>query len=138
MIEEIVTDIEECQDPRDQFELLIELGEQLEELEEKWKCEQFRVQGCTSNVWLVAIPDQKSRSGLSFKAGSDALLVKGLVALVLFLIRDLTASEIAGYDFEAKFDQLGLARHLSPSRSNGLKSMAERVRLLAAGIQTPG
>jgi len=133
MINEIVQDIEECEDPREQFELLIELGDQASPLEEKWKIENFRVQGCTSNVWLVALPDEDSPSGLRFLADSDAHLVRGLVTLVLHLVKDKSAAEIASYDFESKFDTLGLARHLSSARSNGLKSMADRVRQLASG-----
>ncbi|QDV63022.1 SufE family protein [Crateriforma conspicua] len=131
MIDEIVQDIEDCDDPREQFELLIELGDQAESLDDKWKIENFRVQGCTSNVWLVALPDESSPSGLKFLADSDAHLVRGLVTLVLYLVKDKTAAEIAEYDFESKFDQLGLARHLSSARSNGLKSMADRVRQLS-------
>ncbi|TWT68191.1 SufE family protein [Crateriforma conspicua] len=131
MIDEIVQDIEDCDDPREQFELLIELGDQAESLDDKWKIENFRVQGCTSNVWLVALPDDSSPSGLKFLADSDAHLVRGLVTLVLYLVKDKTAAEIAEYDFESKFDQLGLARHLSSARSNGLKSMADRVRQLS-------
>ncbi len=133
MIDEIVADIEECEDPREQFELLIELGDQAEALDDKWKIENFRVQGCTSNVWLVALPEDDSPSGLKFMADSDAHLVRGLVTLVLHLVKDKTAEQIAAYDFETKFDELGLARHLSSARSNGLKSMADRVRQLAAG-----
>ncbi|TWU67680.1 SufE family protein [Crateriforma conspicua] len=131
MIDEIVQDIEDCDDPREQFELLIELGDQAESLDDKWKIENFRVQGCTSNVWLVALPDDSSPSGLKFLADSDAHLVRGLVTLVLYLVKDKTADEIAAYDFESKFEQLGLARHLSSARSNGLKSMADRVRQLS-------
>ncbi|WP_168565263.1 SufE family protein [Crateriforma spongiae] len=131
MIDEIVQDIEDCDDPREQFELLIELGDQAESLDDKWKIENFRVQGCTSNVWLVALPDDSSPSGLKFLADSDAHLVRGLVTLVLYLVKDKTAEEIAAYDFESKFEQLGLARHLSSARSNGLKSMADRVRQLS-------
>ncbi|MEM9646452.1 MAG: SufE family protein [Planctomycetota bacterium] len=134
MIDEIVADIEECEDPREQFELLIELGDQAESLDDQWKIENFRVQGCTSNVWLVALPDESATSGLKFMADSDAHLVRGLVTLVLHLVKDKTLKEIAGFDFESKFDELGLARHLSSARSNGLKSMADRVRQLAAGL----
>lgn len=131
MIDEIVTDIEECDDPREQFELLIELGDQAEALDNQWKIENFRVQGCTSNVWVVALPDDTTPSQLKFMADSDAHLVRGLVTLVLHMVKDKTADEISGFDFESRFDELGLARHLSSARSNGLKSMADRVRQLA-------
>lgn len=134
MIDEIVTDIEECEDPREQFELMIELGDHAEPLDKKWRVEEFRVQGCTANVWLVPQPSKTAPSGIHFLADSDSHLVRGLVTLVIHLIKDKTADEIAGYDFEAKFEKLGLARHLSSSRSNGLKSMANRVRQLAAAV----
>jgi len=129
--EDIANELAECLDSEEQYELLIELGDELPEMPEEWKTEENRVQGCTSRVWLVAkdSPDEHVR----FCADSDALIVKGLIALLISMVNNRTPEEIIAYDIEGQFKRLNLERHLSRSRSNGFFSMVRRIRELAAG-----
>lgn len=131
MIEEILADFEDCDDPTERFELLMELGDEAEPLDDKWKIEDFRVQGCTSNVWLIALPDEAQPSGLRFGADSDSHLVRGLATLLIHMVESRPAKEISEFDFVGQFDKLGLAKHLGQARSNGLRSMANRIQTLA-------
>ena len=131
MIEEIIADFEACDDATEQFELLMELGDEADPLDDQWKTEEFRVQGCTSNVWLMVKPSESNPSGIQFVADSDSHLVRGLATLLIHFVTPLDLDQIAQYDFVAQFDKLGLARHLGQARSNGLRSMAERIKSLA-------
>lgn len=108
--------------------LLMQWGERLTPLEETERCEANRVHGCESSVWLVAGHDGER---LSFRASSDARLLRGLLALLLVRVNGLTAAELAAVDIADWFAQLGLSRQLSPSRSNGLNAVLARIRELA-------
>lgn len=113
--------------------LLMQWGEQLAPLPEAERCEANRVQGCESQVWLLA---EANGAHWQFRAGSDARLLRGLLALLLARVNGLPASELAQLDLPDWFAQLGLARHLSPSRSNGLQAVLTRMQqLLAAADQ---
>ncbi|MCQ4348502.1 SufE family protein [Pseudomonas stutzeri] len=111
--------------------LLMQWGERLEPLSEEERCEANRVHGCESTVWLVPGGDA---TRLRFRAASDARLLRGLLALLLLRVNGLSAAELAEVDVVDWFDRLGLARQLSPSRSNGLNAVLTRIRELAAGI----
>lgn len=104
--------------------LLMSWGEQLEPLSEEERSEANRVAGCESLVWLVAKPGE---SGWQFRATSDARLIRGLLALLLVRVNGLPADALQALDLAAWFNQLGLARHLSPSRSNGLQAVLKRM-----------
>lgn len=109
--------------------LLMQWGERLEPLGETERSDEHRVQGCESNVWLVA----DSRDGhWNFRAYSDARLLRGLLALLLVRVEGLPADELAAIDLPDWFDQLGLGRQLSPSRSNGLNAVLKRMQDLIA------
>lgn len=108
--------------------LLMQWGERLEPLSDAERCDGNRVHGCESNVWLVA---GHAGQRLHCRAASDARLLRGLLALLLLRINGLTAEELAGVDLAAWFASLGLARQLSPSRSNGLNAVLQRIRELA-------
>ncbi|EKT4481057.1 SufE family protein [Pseudomonas putida] len=109
--------------------LLMQWGERLEPLAEADKTEANRVHGCESLVWLVAeLDDGQWR----FKASSDARLLRGLLALLLVRVQGLTSQELAGLDLREWFTQLGLERQLSPSRSNGLHAVLQRMAELAS------
>jgi len=108
--------------------LLMQWGERLAPLAEAERCEGNRVHGCESNVWLVAGHDGER---LSFRASSDARLLRGLLALLLLRVNGLTAAELAEVDVADWFARLGLSRQLSPSRSNGLNAVLTRIRELA-------
>jgi cysteine desulfuration protein SufE len=108
--------------------LLMQWGERLAPLSEAERCEANRVHGCESLVWLVA---QQQGGTWQFRAGSDARLLRGLLAVLLARVDDLSGEELAALDLADWFDQLGLARQLSPSRSNGLNAVLQRMRELA-------
>jgi cysteine desulfuration protein SufE len=113
--------------------LLMQWGEQLAPLSDAERCEANRVQGCESQVWLLA---ERDGAHWQFRASSDARLLRGLLALLLARANGLTGEELARLDLADWFAQLGLARQLSPSRSNGLQAVLIRMqRLLEANDQ---
>lgn len=109
--------------------LLMQWGDRLEPLDDAQKCEANRVHGCESLVWLVAENDQGQ---WHFKANSDARLLRGLLALLLVRVQGLPSAELAQVDLRGWFTQLGLERQLSPSRSNGLHAVLQRMAELAS------
>lgn len=107
--------------------LLMQWGDQLAPLSDEERCEANRVQGCESQVWLLAEHDG---AHWQFRASSDARLLRGLLALLLARVNGLAQSELTQLDLPDWFTQLGLARHLSPSRSNGLQAVLTRMQLV--------
>ncbi|QKE62403.1 SufE family protein [Aquipseudomonas campi] len=110
--------------------LLMQWGERLAPLSEEDKQEVNRVSGCESQVWLVG---EIQESRWQFRATSDARLIRGLLAVLLARVDGLSAAELDALDLADWFNQLGLARQLSPSRSNGLNAVLQRMRELVAG-----
>ncbi|WP_416467138.1 SufE family protein [Pseudomonas sp. LFS044] len=109
--------------------LLMQMGDRLAPLEDAQKCEANRVHGCESLVWLVV----EQRDGQwRFKAGSDARLLRGLLALLLVRVQGLNSAELAALDLREWFTRLGLERQLSPSRSNGLHAVLQRMAELVS------
>ncbi|MHC8315920.1 SufE family protein [Pseudomonas sp. LB3P31] len=108
--------------------LLMQWGDRLPALNDVDKIEANRVHGCESQVWLVGTLHEDR---WQFAASSDARLIRGLVALLLARVNGLSASELQQVDLPDWFNQLGLARQLSPSRSNGLNAVLQRMRELA-------
>lgn len=107
--------------------LLMQWGERLEPLTEAERNDQQRVLGCESKVWLVA---EQQAGSWQFRAASDARLIRGLLALLLARVNGLEATSLAELDLADWFNQLGLGRQLSPSRSNGLNAVLLRMRQL--------
>ncbi len=108
--------------------LLMQWGERLAPLSEEERGGASRVHGCESQVWLVG---ECTQDHWQFRAASDARLIRGLLAVLLARVNGLSASELAALDLADWFGQLGLARQLSPSRSNGLNAVLQRMRELA-------
>ncbi|MFF7108193.1 SufE family protein [Pseudomonas sichuanensis] len=108
--------------------LLMQCGDRLEALDDSEKTEANRVHGCESLVWLVAAQENGQ---WRFKASSDARLLRGLLALLLVRVQGVASDELATLDLNGWFTQLGLERQLSPSRSNGLHAVLQRMGELA-------
>lgn len=116
-------------DWEERYRYLIELGRALEPLDDTLKTPETFVQGCTSQVWMVAREGAEGR--WHFVADSDAHIVRGLIAVLLTAYQDKTAAEIAAVDIEARFSEIGLDEHLSPNRRNGFFAMVQRIKALA-------
>jgi len=126
--EDVEAEFEAFDDWDDKYRLLIDLGRALAPMPDVLKTEATRVRGCASQVWLYP-----ARAGetLHFAADSDAAIVKGLVALVLLLVQDRAPAAIDIAAVKMRLDRLGLARHLSSNRTQGLASMLARIGELA-------
>ncbi len=125
--QEIIEEFSVYEDWMDKYSYLIELGNELKDLDPKDKIDQYLIKGCQSRVWLVSdFVDGK----IIFRGESDAVIVKGLVALLLRVVSNQTPKDII--DNELYFvDEIGLKQHLSPTRSNGLLSMIKQIKLYA-------
>jgi len=125
--QEIIEEFSVYDDWMDKYGYLIELGNELKDLDPKEKTDEFLIRGCQSRVWLISdFVDGK----IVFRAESDAVIVKGMVALLLRVVSNRTPKEIL--DNELFFvDEIGLKQHLSPTRSNGLLSMIKQIKLYA-------
>ena len=128
-IEEVIENFEFLGDWEEKFTYLIELGKKLPALSDTDKIEQYRVQGCQASVWLRVIP--KKSDIYEIHADSDAFIVKGLIVVLLLIYNFKTAKQILDTDSSKIFEQLGLDKHLSPTRRNGLHSMVSRIKALA-------
>lgn len=129
--QEIVEEFSGFEDWMDKYAYLIEIGNELKPIDPKYKIESNLIRGCQSRVWL----HQEFTDGkIIFEAESDALIVKGLVALLLRIYSDRTPKEIL--ESEPRFiDDIGLRQHLSPTRSNGLLAMVKQMKLYALAYE---
>ena len=125
--DEIIEEFSGFDDWMDKYQLLIDLGNEQEPLEDKYKTEQNLIDGCQSRVWLVA---DFVDGIISFRAESDALIVKGIVALLIRVLSGHTPQEILDADLYF-IEEIGLKEHLSPTRSNGLVAMVKQMRSYA-------
>lgn len=127
--QDIAENLSFLDDWEDRYKYLIELGQSLPKLADGERNDVNKVNGCVSQVWLVADPQQiNGAPGFHLRGESDAMIVQGLVAVLLALYSDRPASEIAETDAIALFDELGLREHLTTQRSNGLVAMVNRIR----------
>lgn len=128
-IEALKEDFSIIDEWEDRYRYVIELGRALPPLAEEERIPANKVQGCASQVWIAA-HEEKNASGprLSFTGDSDALIVKGLIAIIFRLFSGRLASEILATDAGAVLDELGLREHLTPQRSNGVASMVTRIK----------
>lgn len=129
-IDEIRDNFELLDDWDDRYRYVIELGRTLTPMPDAEHSADNKVQGCASQVWLsrTAARNDRGETVLSFLGDSDAHIVRGLIAILLALYSGRTPQAILETDAIAVFDQLGFKEHLTPQRSNGLRSMVERVR----------
>ena len=125
--DEVIEEFADFTDWMDKYQLLIDLGNELQPLDVKYKTEDNLIDGCQSRVWLQA----DCRDGLLyFTAESDALIVKGIIALLIRVLSGHTPQEIIDADLYF-IDRIGLKDHLSPTRSNGLLAMVKQIRMYA-------
>ena len=125
--DEIIAEFEDFDDWMDRYQLLIDLAGQQPALDPKYKTESNLIEGCQSRVWLQA---DYADGLVHFQADSDALIVKGIVALLLRVLNDLPPEEISSADLYF-IERIGLREHLSPTRSNGLVAMVRQMRMYA-------
>ena len=126
--DEIIEEFDGLDDWMDRYQMLIDLGNEQEPLPEQYKNESNLIDGCQSRVWLTA--DLNDEGRVVFQAESDALIVKGLVALLIRVLSDHTPDEILEADLHFMED-IGLKEHLSPTRSNGLLAMLKQMKMYA-------
>jgi cysteine desulfuration protein SufE len=129
-IDEIIANFSLLDEWDDRYRYLIELGRMLPPLPDEDRTEANKVRGCTSQVWLTTDVQPNGGAGpvLTFQGDSDAHIVRGLVAVLFALYSGKHAREILDRDAIALFEQLGLRDHLTPQRSNGFRSMVDRIR----------
>ena len=130
--DEIIEEFTALDDWMDRYQMLIDLGEEQSPLADADKTEQNLIDGCQSRVWIVC---EEKDGRLHFRADSDALIVKGLVALVLQVVNDHRPDEIYAADLYF-IERIGLRDHLSPTRSNGLLAMVKQIRMYALAFQS--
>ncbi len=138
-IDDIIENFTQLDQWDDRYRYVIELGRTLPPLREGAHIEANKVRGCASQVWLLTHvkPDGAAGPTLTFDGDSDAHIVRGLIAIVIALYSGKTASEILKIDALDLFDRIGLREGLTPQRSNGLRSMIERIRTEAKAALTP-
>ncbi|MDE5459797.1 MULTISPECIES: SufE family protein [unclassified Bradyrhizobium] len=129
-IDEIRDNFELLDEWDDRYRYVIELGRTLEPMSEAEHSAENKVNGCVSQVWLQKLIDRRDGGApiLTYRGDSDAHIVRGLVAIVLSLYSGRTPQEILATDAIAVFDEFGFRDHLTPQRSNGLRSMVERIK----------
>lgn len=132
--QEIINEFSAYEDWMDKYSYLIELGNELKDLDPKEKTDQNLIKGCQSRVWLVA---EMENGVINFRCESDAVIVKGLVALLLRVVSGRTAKELIENELHF-IDDLGLKQHLSPTRSNGLIAMIKQIKLYAVAYNKIG
>ena len=129
--EEVIEEFSDFTDWMDKYQLLIDLGNEMQSLDACYKTDDNLIEGCQSRVWIVA----DYYDGLiHFSAESDALIVKGLIALLLRVLSGHTPQEILDADLYF-IDSIGLKDHLSPTRSNGLLAMVKQMRMYAIAFK---
>lgn len=130
--DEIIDEFSGFDDWMDKYQLLIDLGNEQAPLDERYKVESNLIDGCQSRVWLQA---DYADGIITFTAESDALIVKGIVALLIRVLSGHTPQEILDADLYF-IEQIGLKEHLSPTRSNGLLAMVKQMRIYALAFRT--
>ncbi|MDD6473013.1 MAG: SufE family protein [Bacteroidales bacterium] len=125
--DEVIAEFSDFDDWMDRYQLLIDLGNEQQPMDEKYKTEQNLIDGCQSRVWLQC---DEEDGRLIFNAESDALIVKGIIALLIKVLSGHTADEILQTELYF-IERIGLREHLSPTRSNGLAAMVKQMRMYA-------
>lgn len=134
--DELCVLFEQMEDWDERYDYLIEMGQELPELPEVLKRDEFKVQGCQSQVWLLAKAIPGTPPQVELTADSDSMIVRGIIAILLLSYSGKTPEQILAFDIRGLLNRLGLSKHLSPSRSNGLHAMVKRIRQVAERLQS--
>lgn len=129
---DIVDEFSDIDDWMDRYAYIIDLGNALPPIDEKYKTPSHLIEGCQSRVWLNA---EEVDGKVRYTADSDAIIVKGIISLLIKVLNDHTPDEILSADLWF-IDKIGLAEHLSPTRSNGLVAMVKQMRMYALAFKT--
>ena len=127
-IDEIIENFQFLDDWDDRYKYLIELGDTLPEFAEEKQTRENKVQGCVSQVWVTSSQSNDADPIMSFEGTSDAHIVSGLIAITFAIFSGQKASDILATDEKQIFDSIDLSEHITPQRSNGLKSLVERIK----------
>lgn len=130
--DEILEDLAFFDDWEERYKYIIDLGKDLPTLDKSLQTPERLVKGCQSNVWIDVRP---AGERLTFVVDSDAVIVRGLLAVVMAAFNDKTPAEIIAFDIDSYFQALDLERHLSPTRGNGLRSIVAKIQAIASATQ---
>lgn len=128
-IDELLEIFELFEDWEDKYRFLIELGQKLPPMPEALKTKETKVEGCTSQVWMVVVPTQDHT--IDFLADSDAHIVKGLIGVLFAIFKGRPVNKANDIDVDGYFEKLGLSAHISPNRRNGFFAMVDRLKHLS-------
>ena len=131
--DEIIEEFSEIDDWMDRYGYIIDLGNQLPPIDEKFKTPQYLIEGCQSRVWINAELDAEGK--VQFEADSDAIIVKGIIALLIKVLNNQSPTDILNADLYF-IDRIGLSEHLSPTRSNGLLAMVKQMKAYALAFSS--
>ena len=130
-IDDLIDDFSFLDNWEDKYKYLIELGNKLPRLEDDNKKDEWKVPGCQSQVWIIPTFSDNS---VTFAGDSDAIIVRGIIAIVLEIFKDKTAQEILSIDVEKIFDKLGLREHITSNRRSGMLSMVDKIKYYAKQV----
>lgn len=130
-IETLIEDFSFLDAWEDRYKYLIELGNKLPPLSDEQKKDEWKVPGCQSQVWIIPHFNGKN---VTFEGDSDAIIVRGIIAVVLEIYKDKSAQEILDIDVEEIFDKMGLREHITPNRRSGMLSMVDKIRYYATQV----
>ncbi|MBD5239991.1 MAG: SufE family protein [Bacteroidales bacterium] len=130
--DEIINEMSEIDDWMDRYGYIIDLGNQLPPIDEKYKTPQHLIEGCQSRVWINA--EKNDEGKIIFTADSDAIIVKGIISMLIQVLSNQTPDDILNADLYF-IDKIGLSEHLSPTRSNGLLAMVKQMRAYAQAFK---
>lgn len=130
--DEIIDDLSFFDDWEERYKYIIDLGKDLSSMDATLHTPERLVKGCQSNVWIDVGQDGDK---LLFAVDSDAIIVRGLLALVMAAFNEKTAAQILDFDIDGYFQQLDLEQHLSPTRGNGLRAIVAKIKAIAAAIE---
>jgi len=128
-IDELIDNFSFLDSWEDRYKYLIELGGQLPHLPDEKKIEEWKISGCQSQVWIIPHFDGEH---IYFEGDSDAIIVRGIIAVVLEIFKDKSEQEILDIDVEEIFDKMGLREHITPNRRSGMLSMVDKIKYYSA------